>query len=217
MEIAIRSECDSRIMLYPLIKVLSLYGTVAVYSSNKCLTRLIESELEGGFKNIRIVVNTEGDADAAKESDEFYKGKYNYLIYDNMSVIDYDTCITLVTNRLSESYVMDLQNLIADPKVHIIKFGKPAPIPKGEKPVKDSSPKKPPKGEVEEESDISFNKWDNTKTDEELLQEALSDRESKWCKFPSYEAIEEMEGRQVMMVPESFYLLMKDNLRKERD
>ena len=202
MEICIKSETDSRIFLYPLIKVLSNYGTVCVYSSNRMLTRLIENDMEGGFKNIRIMVSTEADLDACKESDEWYKGKYDFCIYDNMNIQSYDILICLVTNRLSETYVQDLTYLITDPKVHIIKFGAPAPITKdkNEKPKKETKPKG---GAVEEDfDDTEFNKWHVEKTDEELLTEALSNRETKWCKFPSLESIDQMESRHIMLTPD---------------
>lgn len=216
MEIAIKSECDSRALLYPLIKVLYNYGTVAVYSSNRYICRLIENEMEGGFRNVRIVVNTEADLDSAKESDEYFKDKYDYVIYDNMGSIDYDMLICIVTNRLSENYVNDLIYIASDPKTHIVKFGAPAPVDKSEKKAKKAKPKsKPRKGkgtpEVEEEveepveeqeDDRDFNKWNVEKSDEQLLQEALADKDIKWCKFPSYDQIEQMESRYVMITPD---------------
>lgn len=215
MEIAIKSECDSRALLYPLIKVLYNYGTVAVYSSNRYICRLIENEMEGGFRNVRIVVNTEADLDSAKESDEYFKDKYDYVIYDNMGSIDYDMLICMVTNRLSENYVNDLIYIASDPKTHIVKFGNPAPVDKSEKKKKEKAKPKPKKGkgapiaeEVEEEvaepeqDDRDFNKWNVEKSDEELLSEALADKDIKWCKFPSYDAIEQMESRYVMITPD---------------
>ena len=75
MEIAIKSEADSRILIYPLIKTLYNYGTVAVYTSNKAVSRLIENELEGGFKNIRIIVSPEADLEGTKVADGYYTGK----------------------------------------------------------------------------------------------------------------------------------------------
>ena len=200
MEISIKSETDSRILLYPLIKVLSNYGTVAVYSSNRILTRLIENDLEGGFKNIRVVVSPEADLEGVKESDDWYRGRYDFCIYDNMGATDYDLCICIVTNRLSESYVDDLTYLITDSKTHILKFGSAAPMIK-ENGVK---PEKVKKGveDTSDEDDVTFNKWKTEKTDEEILQEALADRNAKWCKFPSLEAIDQMESRHKMMVPD---------------
>lgn len=202
MEIAIRSETDSRVLVYPLIKILATYGTVAVYTSNKFFSRLIENELEGGFKNIRVVVSPEADIEAIMESDEYYPNKYDYLILDNIGATDYDILIAIVTNHLSENYIQDLLYIISEEKTHIIKFGAPG---KSSKPSKKPE-KKPKKGEVTDDvSDDdfnSFNKWDDTKTDEEILQELLQDRESKWVKFPTFDAIEDMEANHRFITPD---------------
>ena len=207
MEISIKSETDSRLIVYPLIKCLYNYGTIAVYTSNRMLSRLIENELEGGFKNVRIVVSPEADLDAAKESDEYFVGKYDFIIYDNMGAVDYDILIVPVTNRISESFMTDLIYVASDKKTHIIKFGSPAPAVKKEKPTK-----KPPKKSnessdetnegMDETSDEDFNKWDVEKTDEEILQDMLSSRDSKWCKFPTFDAIEAMEARHYFTTPD---------------
>lgn len=204
MELAIKAECDSRVLVYPLIKILSNYGTVAVYSSNKYLCRLIENEMEGGFRNVRVVVNTEADLDSAKESDEYFTDKYDYVIYDNMGSIDYDMLICIVTNRLSESFVNDLVYVASDPKTHIVKFGSPAPVSKSEKPSKSLKASKKGSGPTDEEIEENrdFNKWTAEKSDEELLQESLEAKDLHWCKFPSFEAIEAMESRYQMMVPD---------------
>lgn len=199
MEIAIKAETDSRVLVYPLIKVLCNYGTVAVYTSNKYFTRLIENELEGGFKNIRIVVNPEADLEAIKESDDFNKLKYDFIIYDNVGATDYDMLICMLTNRISESYVQDLLYIIQDSKTHVLKFGSPAPTRK-EKP--EPKAKKSAKDEVVEEDDRDFNKWHQEKTDEDVLKEVLSDRTTKWCKFPSFDMIENMEARHIMPTPD---------------
>lgn len=199
MEIAIKSETDSRVLIYPLIKTLSLYGTVAVYTSNKYFTRLIENELEGGFKNIRIVVNPDADLEAIKESDDFVKTKYDFVIYDNVGATDYDMLICILTNRLSESYIQDLLYVIQDSKTHILKFGAAAPASKDS-----AAKKKPKKGEQEEQEDDDrdFNKWHIKKTDEDVLKEVLEDRKAKWCKFPSFDVIENMEARHIMATPD---------------
>lgn len=218
MEIAIKSETDSRVLIYPMIKVLSLYGTVAVYTSNKYFARLVENELEGGFKNIRIVINPEGDLEAIKESDQFNKTKYDFIIYDNVGATDYDMLICVLTNRLSEYYVQDLLYIIQDSKTHVLKFGAAAPTRKEK-----SAPKqKPKKGEqaeegYTEEEDKEFNKWQVEKTDEDVLKEVLDDRKAKWCKFPSFEVIESMESRHIMPSPDDglikeFYRLFGERL-----
>ena len=205
MEIAIKSEADSRMLLYPLIKALYPYGTIGVFTSNRTLTRLIDNELEGGFRNIRVVVSPEADLEAAHESDQYYKNKYDFTIYDNMGAIDYDVLICIVTNRLSESYIGDLVYIANDSKTKIIKFGSPAPTPKSQKDEEKATKKvkkAEDKTEEEIEEDRQFNKWQITKTDEDILQELLANKEYRWCKFPTFDAIELMESRHTMMVPD---------------
>lgn len=200
MELAIKSEVDSRILVYPLIKLLYNYGTVAVYTSNKSMSRLIENELEGGFRDVRIVINPEADLEAMKMSDDWSSDKYDFTIYDNVGAVEYDQLICILTNRLSDSYVSDLIFVIQDESTNIIRFGSPAPKPKEDK----SKHKTKGKGKHEEEEeaekkeeevDMSYNKWNDTKTDEQALQEALTQKSSVWCKYPSYEVLELMEGR----------------------
>ena len=209
MEIAIKSEADSRILVYPLIKCLCNHGSVAVYTSNKAFCRLIENELEGGFKDIRIVVDPEGDLDNIKETDDYYQGKYNYLIYDNVGSMSYDILIAILTNRISESYMQDLLFLAQDPKIHVMKFGKAATKPKDDK-------GKSSKGKKEEEAvDENYNKWYCEKTDEDMLHELLESKDAKWCAFPTYDAIELMESRHYMLIPDDgtikeIYKLVKD-------
>lgn len=199
MEIAIKSECDSRVLLYPLIKTLYNYGTVCVYSSNRMVCRLIENELEGGFRNVRVVVNTEADLEEAKVSDEYFKDKYDFVIYDNMGAIDYDMLICIVTNRLSENYISDLVYVAPDSKTRVIKFGSPMAAPKSEKPTKKSS-----KQETEEdiEANRGYNKWSQEKSDEDILAELLAEKGLKWCKFPTFDAVEMMESRHIMITPD---------------
>ena len=207
MEIAVKSETDSRVLVYPMAKALSLYGTVAIYTSNRMMSRLIENELEGGFKNIRIVVSPEADLELVKESDEYIPGKYDYLIYDNIGATDYDILLAIVTSRLSESYTFDLISLASDEKTKIVKFGSPAPAIKEKKPKEDKKSKGSTKEEepeepvAEEESDENFNKWKTEKTDEEIFQELINDNSTSWVKFPSFDEIELMESRHNMMCP----------------
>lgn len=206
MDIAIKSECDSRVLVYPMIKALYNYGTIAVFTSNRNLMRLIENDLEGGFRNVRIVVSPEADLEAAFESDAYYRNKYDFTILDNIGSIEYDVQICLVTNRVTDSYLSDLTFIANDPKTKFIKFGSPAPASKGAKDEEKANAKKvkkaEDKSEEELEEDRSFNKWQIVKSDEEILMERLSSKEIKWCKFPTMDAIEAMEARHQMMVPD---------------
>lgn len=228
MEISIKSDTDSRILLYPLIKALYPYGTVAVYTSNKYLSRLIDNDLEGGFRNIRIIVNTESDVDAMKYDDEWDPQKYTFTIYDNVGAVDYDVLFAILTNHISDSYMMDLLYIIQDPKTNIIRFGTPAAKPKD--PSKDKKKNKKSADEeveeVEEQSslyavetvdDDHFNKWHQTKSDANALQEALKNESQTWCKYPSFEIIEKTESRQILPVPDDkllkeIYTVLKDSL-----
>ena len=246
MTIAIKSEIDSRVVVYPLIKCLYNYGTIAVFTTNMFMARLIENELEGGFKNIVIGIAPDGDLESLKENDGYFDGKYDFLILDNIGAVDYDILIAAVTNRITEQYIDDLTYVIEDDKTRIMKFGKPAPALKQEKPSKDknakANPKKGKKGEEEEVEeapipeeetetpnnvnidltkkeeevpDDEFNKWKVEKTESDVLAEKLLESTKVWCKFPSFEAIDEMEGRGFLLVPDDttikeFYKHLKD-------
>lgn len=228
MNIAIKSECDSRVLVYPMLKIFNQYGKVALFSSNKQVLRLIESDLDGGFKNIDVTY-VDGDLYDALDEEGAYEGRYDYVIYDNVSQLDYDYLLCLVTNFISHVYIDDLKMVIDDPKTHIIKFGKPGPAPKKAK--EDTKKKKAKKGEVVEEEtkvldiyeelggdsvdDDSFNKWDIKKTDSEILLEKLTKREAKWCKFPTMDSIEEFETKHVFYTPDDsickeIYRIFKD-------
>lgn len=217
MNIAIKSEVDSRVFVYPLLKCLYDYGTICLYTSNMNCSRLIEGEWQGGFKDIRVIVVNDGDLHSAMVDDQHFEGKYDFTIFDNVGAVDYDLIIALVTNHISESYVQDLSYIIDDNKCFILKFGKPAPpLPKEKgsktKPVKklktkneENAIEEPLVGQitkdVDTQEDFSYNKWDVQKTDEDILQEKLSSKESKWCPYPSFEDLEIMESRHYMMVP----------------
>ena len=217
MEIAIISETDSRVFVYPLIKCLYNYGTIAIFTTNAMMSRLIENELEGGFKNIRVIIDVNGDLEAAKEADgDFYKTKYDFIIYDNIGAIEYDMLIAIMTNRITDKYVSDILYVIEDSRTHIIKMGTPAAKPKAEKPEK--TPKKPKKSKGEEaeeivedieddaEDDSYVNKWVVEKTEEDILREKLQDREAKWCKFPTWDSIELMESRGFLITPDDSFI-----------
>lgn len=216
MNIAIKSECDSRYLVYPLLKIFNQYGKVALFSSNPQVKRLIESELDDGFRNITVVY-VEDDLQDILEDEDMFEGRYEYVIWDNVGFTEYDFLLCLVTNFISYSFIDDLKLVIDDPKTHIIKFGKPAPAPKK---AKTEQKKKPKKGadvkeeevvqpadiysELSEDSvdDSNFNKWDDKKTDSEILLEKLTKKESKWCKYPTVDSIEGFETSHIFYSPD---------------
>lgn len=198
MEISIRSEADSRCLVYPLLKALYNYGTIVLFTTNRSVSRLIENEEDGGFKNIRIIVSPEADLDGAKDAIGFHSNDYDFVIYDNIGAVDYDMLIAMVTNRLSDSYVQDLLYICSDPKTHILKFGKPAPGGK-------TPPKKNTKVAVANDAEVD-NKWQNEKSDEDVLRELLNDHSKQWIPFPSMEDIELVESRGFLMTPPDLML-----------
>lgn len=124
MNIAIRSEADSRMLLYPLIRALYPYGTICVISNNIYLQRLIDiDEFEGGFRNIRVIVDTSGDMEYVTETEDLYQGKYDFVIFDNFGTTDFDMEFIIITSRVSEIYLQDILYVIGEPNTHIIRFG----------------------------------------------------------------------------------------------
>ena len=233
MNIAIKSEMDSRILLYPLLKCLYPYGTIGVFTGNQSIGRLIDNDSEGGFKNISIVMVSDNDLQEALERDQVYDGKYDFFIYDNVGCTNFDYMLVPIGNFLSDALATDLEYIIDEKNVHIIKFGKPAPSEpkaKSEKVKKEKPKKKFGKGkeeetsveeeieevsvkaqpkmtyidEVEEEEvpDEDFNKWRTKKTEREILREKVTNKNAKWCKFPSIEMFETMEAQHIMPVPD---------------
>lgn len=220
MVISIKSETDSRFFIYPLMKCLYNYGTIALYTSNPMCARLIENELEGGFKNIRVIVNVEADLEAVYEADEYYQDKYDFVICDNMGAIDYDVLIAVVTGHISESYISELLYVISDDNTYVVRLGKAAPKPKVEKDKggKGKGKKGEPQlniGEEEEEEEVptfdNFNKWHKSRTDSDVLKEKLSSKNSVWCKPPAWQEVEDMESRQFLSIPDG--TMIKDIYR----
>lgn len=124
MNIAIRSEADSRMLLYPLIRALYPYGTICVISNNIYLRRLIDIDsFEGGFRNIRVIVDASSDMEYVMETEDLYHGKYDFIIFDNFGTTDFDMEFIIVTTRVSEIYLQDILYVIGEPNTHVIRFG----------------------------------------------------------------------------------------------
>lgn len=224
MNIAIKSEADSRMIVYPLLKVLIDFGSVALFTSNPFTSRLIEDEYEGGFRNIVVVPVTDGNLRAAMEEDEFTPGKYDFCILDNVGAMEYDYLLCVVTNHVSEAYVADIKLVMDEPGVHIVKFGKPAPKVKAPK-VKTKKKGKVKDGEASQDEqteqgprnindvlgedasiddipDNEFNKWTVQETEADMFMKKLNEGTTKWCKFLTFEQIEELEARHTFFVPD---------------
>lgn len=154
MNISIRSEADSRILVYPLVRALYNYGTICIITNNVYMKRLIDPDsMEGGFRNIRVIVQPDGDLEEALEQEEMFKDKYSFVIYDNMGATDYDIECIIITARVSESYLQDILWSIGEEGVSVFRFGPGAPAPKKEKEKKSTNKKKPKNEEKSNELD----------------------------------------------------------------
>lgn len=186
MYIAIKSEIDSRVLLYPLMRALRSYGSVLVITSNKQLNRLIDDEAEGGFRNIRIIIEESGATDDVFEEYGIVSGDYDFVILDNIGVTDYDVYLLPLGERHSESFDEDVKMLLSedDGKVKIIQFGKP---PKAE-PAKRKDKKE--KETVSEE----YNPADKFNISIEEQKKAEEQKKLVCVPFPSYQDIENVEA-----------------------
>lgn len=157
MNIAIRSEADSRVLVYPLIRSLYPYGTICVITNNIYMRRLLDTDtLEGGFRNVRVIVQPDGDLEEALEQEDMYKGKYDFVIYDNMGYPDFDVECIIITSRVSESYLQDIVWLVGEEGTKIFRFGAGAPRPKQPKEKKERPDKKRLRKGENSEDDIDL-------------------------------------------------------------
>lgn len=186
ISISIKSEIDSRVILYPLMRCLLPLGNILVITSNKQVQRLIDMELEGYFRNFHIVVDTEGSTDDIVSQFEIDIDSYTYVIYDNVGVVEQDKLIIAIGPIISESFEEELNYLGEDKNTHILRFGKPI-IKKG---VKKSESKKIKKDLSDEEVDeLSSNKFKIKKEDITVKLKKLPN-----LKFPTFENIELFES-----------------------
>ena len=228
MNIAIRSEADSRMLLYPLIRCLYPYGSICVISNNVYLRRLMDVDtLEGGFRNIRVIVQGDSDLEEALIGEDMYEDKYDFTIYDNMGYSDPDVECVIITSRVSESYLQDIVWIVGEPGVRVFRFGQGVGKPKTPKSKTDKKKKGNTKSaadktaedvisELEEDNVVLDgtaamqnqspfnedgtikNKWEVVKSDAEILNGKLAEAQSVVLPFPSFEDIEKMECRWVL-------------------
>ena len=213
MEIAIRSEVDSRSFIYPMLTCLKRFGSVCIFTDNPLYNRLVDEDSEvPGFANIEVYPlypNFNGDLDAAIEESEYEPGKWDWVIWDNVGRTEVDVQLALFTNKVSDRLVQDMMYVIDEEGVRIIKLG--TPFKSNSKAVKGHT--KNNSNSTEEAGDV--NKWNTTKTDEEIFQEKLNGSSAKWIPFPIVDEIEAFEGRHKFITPnakfiDEFYDIIKD-------
>lgn len=181
MNIVIKSETDSRVCLYPLLRCLYPYGTICVITNNVNLYRLLsDDQSDGGFRNIRVIVEPSGNVEYAMEEDNWYENKYDFVIYDNMEITDYDIMMILITNRISETYLQDILYIVGEPNTYILRVGnvtkkKPEKKPKGEKPEKKAKPEKKPRPKKGKKGEEVEEVVEETPTEAETETEAVEE------------------------------------------
>ena len=127
MLISIKSEIDSRVLLYPLIKVLKPFGSILVITSNRQLNRLIEDVDTRTCRDITIILDVDGTADDTYVEYGVNQKDYDFVILDNMAAIDYDVLLVPLGGLSTPDFDDDLQLLINSDeasRVKLIQFGK---------------------------------------------------------------------------------------------
>lgn len=204
-EITIKSEMDSRVLLYPLMRFLAPLGSCLIITSNTFVSRIIEGEHEGDFKNFKILLDLEGATDDILSEYGINIEDFSTVVYDNVSVVEQDYLLIPIGPYVSEAFEEEMLMLGRDETTHIIKFGKDIKSRvKQEKAVPTSAPKaKKQKGkpELSEDDELeralqleiaAVNKFKGKEIDVRADIRKLPN-----MKMPTYEEWEKLEGQQV--------------------
>lgn len=188
MNICIKSEIDSRVVLYPLLQALRNYGSIAVLSSNKQVRRLIEDEELSVCRDITIIVDEKAGRDEMYEDNNFQEDKYDFIILDNIGSVDYDIMLIPLGAMSSEGFDEDVQLMIESEdstKIYILQFGKSLK----KAPKKES---KPQKGNVI----VSDDDYDPAQKfrDKQVDNSPIVKGQLFNLSYPTFESIEQMEG-----------------------
>lgn len=130
ISIAIKSEIDSRSLLYPLMRCLKPLGNILIITSNKQVSRLIDGDFDGHFRNFHILIDIEGATDDALENAGISVDQYSYVVYDNVGIIGQDKLIIPIGPIISEAFEEEMMYLGEDKNTHIMRFGRPAKKPR---------------------------------------------------------------------------------------
>lgn len=222
MIVAIKSEMDSRPVLYPLMRVLDRYGSVCVISDNRQLSRLIEDEDNGGVRNIRVVVEESGGVDSVYKEYGITDTDYNFILLDNMGAMSYDVLIVPVGEMISEEFQEEVNLLKTDVNVRFIQFGKASTKDRGLKRPSDIAKRKTNsrKGELQE-NDIEDDPASKFKVEIDIDEEFNVSERFYACKFPTYQEIEDMESKFKLVKPgpelaNAFYDIFKNQFSVDK-
>lgn len=201
MVIAVRSEIDSRPLVYPMIRILRNYGSICFISSNKQCRRLLEGEDEGGFRNIRVIVEESGAVDEVYYENGITSSDFDFIILDNMGLIDYDMLFVPVSEVSSADFQDEIELLKTDSKVRFIQFGGSAKSKaKSVKPTK--SVKSPRKGKAAEDGEENYNPEDKFALQQTIDEEYNIAERYHNVAWPTWKDIEDFESLHSFMKPE---------------
>lgn len=111
MTISVKSEIDSRVVIYPLMRTLKSFGSVAVVSSNRQLERLIDDYEFQTFRDILVIVDEDSGADDICSTYGIGARDYDFIILDNVGSVEFDKCLILLGNSQSEAFEEDIELL----------------------------------------------------------------------------------------------------------
>lgn len=233
MNIALKSELDSRIVLYPLMRTLMSYGSIFVLTSNPLLRRLLDDEAFQSFRNITIVVDEQGATDDIYNDYGITSGDFDFIILDNVGALDYDFGFILMGSGCSEAFKSDVELLEQSDEERnkniIIQFGNK---PKEPKEKKEQGQAGAAKGSTEGQNTVKTSlkkqKGKEVVTDEDYdpaakFREKVEGKkeERKTLKvvtapFPSFKDIELVEGEhKFYSVPDALIKLFYDVFKKQ--
>lgn len=195
MIIAIKSEIDSRVMLYPLMHALDLYGKILVVTENKYVRRLIDDQEFSTYRNTTIIIDETGATDTAFETYGVDKSEYDFIILDNMGVTEYDRCIWLFGSKQSEHFMEDKEYLEKYEDVNnitFVQFGKVAKLTG----MKETDGKKlnKPASKKKDSSEVPDGYDPAEKFKDKVVTEKLKSVAVHNLDFPTFEDIEKVEG-----------------------
>lgn len=224
MIIAVRSEMDSRPVVYSLLRALKDFGSMCLVSDNKFVTRLVDSEEDGACRNIRILYDADGAFDSVAEEYGIVSSDYDFLILDNVGAMDYDVLIVPVGEVITDSFQYDIDELKKDTNTRFMQFGKAAKAqPKSSKRPDTSKPERKRKGKEAEEEEESgdYDPAEKFRMEVSVDEEYNVSERFYGCDFPTCQEIEDFEAKHIFFklnqkVAEAIYDIFKQQLGIEK-
>lgn len=213
MIIAVKSETDSRVLVYPLLRAVKSYGSILLISSNRALERLIIDEDEGGFRGIRVIIDNSDAADDITAAYGIKPGDYDFVILDNLGAIEYDKYFVVLGSKQSDLFIEDVKyTLMSDEadKVTVFQFGKSVDQAR----IKELT-------EVHKSNGSEYDPAEKFRQNDEKRKREKVNSKIASIPFPQYQQIEDVEALHVFYevqppLVDRFYEALKDVLSVER-